>query len=132
MLPILCLDFDGVCHSYTSRWKGATTTSDEPVAGLFEFILAMSKHFQICIYSSRSHQEGGRLAMVNWFRKWAPYRGPCRYSEACVTWEFEHGISLSFPLEKPSAFVTIDDRALTFTGIWPSIDTLINFKPWNR
>ena len=57
--PILCLDFDGVCHSYVSGWKGADIISDPPVEGLFEFLREAGKHFSIHIYSSRSHQEGG-------------------------------------------------------------------------
>jgi hypothetical protein len=35
-----------------------------------------------------------------------------------------------FPRYKPSAFLTLDDRALTFTGQWPSIAQLQAFKPW--
>jgi hypothetical protein len=31
--PILCLDFDGVLHSYTSGWKGAAVIPDPPVPG---------------------------------------------------------------------------------------------------
>lgn len=33
-MPILCLDFDGVCHSYTSGWKGAAVIPDPAVPGL--------------------------------------------------------------------------------------------------
>jgi hypothetical protein len=39
---------------------------------------------------------------------------------------------IEWPLEKPSAFVTIDDRALTFDGTWPQIDDLKAFQPWNK
>ena len=38
--PILCLDFDGVIHSYTSGWKGARIILDPPVPGALDFILA--------------------------------------------------------------------------------------------
>jgi hypothetical protein len=135
MAPLLCLDFDGVCHSYTSGWKGATIIPDEPVTDLFEFMLAASRHFEIAIYSSRSHQPGGRAAMVNWFIKYGPELA-CSYTEESIVWYSQVTkvplLCLTFPTEKPPAFVTIDDRALTFTGIWPSIDTLINFRPWNK
>lgn len=39
---------------------------------------------------------------------------------------------IKWPLVKPTAFVTIDDRALTFDGTWPSFEFLDTFKPWNR
>jgi hypothetical protein len=37
---------------------------------------------------------------------------------------------VGFPECKPAAFVTLDDRAVTFTGQWPDIAELQAFKPW--
>ncbi|MES2781895.1 MAG: hypothetical protein V4657_03800 [Pseudomonadota bacterium] len=44
---------------------------------------------------------------------------------------YEH---LEFPWFKPPALITIDDRALTFTGDWSdfSMGALSAFKPWNK
>jgi hypothetical protein len=53
---------------------------------------------------------------------WAADRTACDDKLASIEW----------PLEKPPAFVTIDDRAMTFTGRWPSMMELKNFKPWNK
>jgi len=39
---------------------------------------------------------------------------------------------LHFPLEKPPALVSLDDRAITFMGEWPDIEVLKKFKPWNK
>jgi len=40
----------------------------------------------------------------------------------------------AWPTTKPAAFLTIDDRALRFTGMWPEFDPkeLLNFKPWYK
>jgi len=40
--------------------------------------------------------------------------------------------NVKFPQEKPPAMVSLDDRAITFTGEWPSMISLIAFKPWNK
>lgn len=112
---ILCLDFDGVCHSYTSGWRGVEVIPDRPVAGLHAFLIRALEHFRICIFSSRSHHSGGREAMIEWFDV--------------------HGMGhlpLHFPTHKTPAFLLIDDRAITFTGEWPDPQTLLNFKPWNE
>jgi len=129
--PILCLDFDGVCHSYVSGWQGADVIPDPPVIGLFEFLERAAIYFDIQIFSSRSNQPGGKNAMRGWFGEhWTNYvfhKTPElreKYSEFfCPEW-------LNFPTEKPAAFVSIDDRTITFTGMWPDIDTLRGFKPW--
>ena len=64
--PILCLDFDGVLHSYTSGWQGASVVADEPVPGAASFLRDAVEHFSVRIYSSRSGQVGGIGAMKDW------------------------------------------------------------------
>ncbi|HEY1980714.1 MAG TPA: hypothetical protein VGH13_11555 [Xanthobacteraceae bacterium] len=125
--PILCLDFDGVIHSYSSGWKGAAVIPDPPVAGAMRFIWDALEHFTVAIYSSRSGQSGGIKAMRAWltenFRShWAADRTQCDDKLAEIEW----------PTEKPAAMVTIDDRALTFDGTWPAIADLKAFQPWNK
>lgn len=123
--PILCLDFDGVIHSYASGWKGADVIPDPPVEGAIAFMLGALNHFEVTIFSSRSGQPGGVAAMKAWLRQHA---GTARY-------ETPDGPGLedvNFATEKPAAMVTLDDRALTFTGTWPRIESLLSFKPWNK
>ena len=131
--PILCLDFDGVIHSYTSGWNDARQVSDPPVDGAVDFIISAMEHFEIHIFSSRSNQEGGLLAMQTWLHDqfYERFYTPSGYTKNVDEFmsSFE---SIRWPTEKPPAFLTIDDRAITFTGVWPSITDLKNFKPWNK
>jgi hypothetical protein len=125
--PILSLDFDGVIHSYSSGWKGADIIPDEPVEGAMQFIWDATEHFRVCIFSSRSNQPGGKSAMQAWVKKhfmgyWGTHAAQADDKLSEIEW----------PTEKPPALVTLDDRAVTFTGVFPSIDELRSFKPWNK
>lgn len=60
----ICIDFDGVIHSYTSGWQGIDVISDP------------------------------------------------------------------LPIEKPAAFIIIDDRAICFDGHFPTTEEIKAFKPW--
>ena len=123
--PILCLDFDGVIHSYSSGWQGADMIPDPPVEGAIAFMLNAINHFDVVIFSSRSNQRGGLRAMQIWLRKHA----------GAVWYESPAGPGLEeirFVTEKPSAMVTLDDRAITFDGTWPTMELLKEFKPWNK
>lgn len=126
--PILCLDFDGVIHSYTSGWKGIDVIQDPPVDGAIEFLWKAIEHFKVCIFSSRSASLDGINAMRQWLGHWDK-----------LYWKEHPGVPqprtglvfvVQFPTTKPSAFVTLDDRAITFNGNWPSIEELKNFTPW--
>jgi hypothetical protein len=126
--PILCLDFDGVIHSYTSGWQGADVVSDPPVPGAIEFLWRAIEPFDVQILSSRSGQPGGIEAMQEWLSRWdAAYWAdrPAR-PRTCLV------LCVKFPTTKPAAFVTLDDRALTFTGTFPDIDTLKAFQSWTK
>jgi hypothetical protein len=120
--PILCLDFDGVIHSYASGWKGADIIPDPPVAGVADFIVTAQEHFTVVVHSSRSCQPGGVEAMKRYVHK--------------ISVDGDHDGSafdaVQWPTEKPPAQVTIDDRALTFNGTWPRIEDLKAFQPWNK
>jgi len=123
--PILCIDFDGVIHAYTSPWTNEYTISDGPVPGAFEFLLEALKHFDVVIYSSRSKTKAGIDAMRAWLVEHADG----------VWWESPAGPGLGdvkFASEKPTAFMTIDDRAFCFEGVWPDPVKLRGFQPWNK
>ena len=123
--PILCVDFDGVIHSYTSGWKGATEIPDPPVPGALIWLADALDYWDVCIYSSRSSQEGGIAAMKVWLEMHVVQ--DANNARAFIS-------QLRFPTEKPAAFLTIDDRAICFDGDWSKLDpeALLNFKPWNK
>jgi len=124
--PLLVLDFDGVIHSYTSGWKGAATVPDPPVPDAIAFLREAVKVFRVAIYSSRSGQLGGIEAMAEWLGLQVMLE---RLSDdEDLAW----ATAIEWPTEKPAAFVGIDDRVLTFTGNWPTIQELLAFKPWNK
>lgn len=147
--PILCLDFDGVIHLYSSGWKGAAVIPDPPVPGALQFIAEALEVFEVHIFSSRSHQWGGRRAMKRWLRSqyiaidddpvptW--WRDRICDGNHMEPWHIEVRraadeivAAVRWPLFKPAAMVNIDDRALTFTGMWPEPHGLRSFKPWNK
>jgi hypothetical protein len=125
--PILCLDFDGVIHSYASGWKGADVIPDPPVDGAMKFIWDATDHFRVAIFSSRSNQPGGLSAMKAWVSH--HFRG---YWGTHATQADDKLSDIEWPTEKPAAMITLDDRALTFEGVWPDIETLKEFQPWNK
>lgn len=122
--PILCLDFDGVIHSYTSGWKGADVIPDPPTDGALHFIRDALEHFRVAIFSSRSNQPGGIDAMRTWLERWS----------VGIDGAPDFVFKVEWPTEKPPAMVTIDDRALTFSGNWSEYDPaeLLRFQPWNK
>jgi hypothetical protein len=124
--PILCVDFDGVIHAYTSKWTDARTISDGPVPGAFDFLIAAQEHFYVVVYSSRSKDVEAIYAMRDWMRKHA---GPEYYGKKWSDTSLEN---VEFVHEKPAAFLTIDDRAFLFEGTWPDPAKLRDFKPWNK
>lgn len=136
----LILDFDGVLHAYTSKYTYAHEVLDGPVPGAMAFLVAAMERFEVAIVSSRSHEPGGRAAMANWIldhitqeRFGVSYTGRRYYGD-----EIDEGLSLihlgllRFPLHKPPAHLTIDDRAITFMGVWPSLEIIDSFVPWNK
>lgn len=125
--PILCLDFDGVIHSYTSGWKGADVIPDPIVPGTVEFIMAaQADGWKVAIFSSRTNQPGGLAAMQKYLQD-----AYAHWSRDDKQWWRSYD-AIDWPTEKPPAMIAIDDRAITFDGTWPTMETLKNFKPWNR
>jgi hypothetical protein len=120
MSKILCIDFDGVLHSYSSGWAGADVIKDPPVPGAISWLKALiaDEDMDPQIYSSRSKEDAGIVAMKTWL-----------LSSGLSEVELD---KLQFPTQKPPAFLTIDDRAFTFLGAFPSVEKIQSFKPWNK
>lgn len=123
----VAIDFDGVIHSYKSRWTTPEEIHDGPTKGAREAIEKyLEAGFKVVIYTTRVSERdegsprfqsapGAALAAVkNWLRKYD-------FPELEVT------------ATKPVAALYIDDRGYLFTGDnWPSIEYIEKFCPWNR
>ncbi len=126
-LPIICVDFDGVIHSYEKGWQGGGIYG-EVVPGFFEWVERVRHHVKLVIYSSRSKTEEGTAAMAAWLhgKRTAWMEGHPERRSTELLYEFAH--------EKPAAWLTIDDRAICFQGNWSATElqpeALLAFKPW--
>lgn len=133
--PLLCLDFDGVLHSYTTPWRGAAIIPDPPVPGAIAWLLAAMEHWEIAIFSARSvpttgGERSGVQAMRLWLQEWLIKEGLLDKHQAFTVVQ----VGIQWPVHKPPAVLTIDDRAITFDGDWSLLDpaALLDFKPWNH
>lgn len=116
--PAIAVDFDGVLHSYSSPWQGATVISDPPVEGAIQWLEAMAQHFSVFIFSTRCKEILGPPAILHWLKDHGLPDKVCR--------------QLYFDAEKPPALIYLDDRAVTFTGTFPTVDEINAFRPWNK
>ena len=116
----ICLDFDGVIHSYTSGWQGTDIIHDPPVYGAIDALHCYLNNFTVAIFSARSTQPGGIEAMKRYLDKHDTLQGNIRLIN-----------KIAFPDHKPAAQVYIDDRAYRFDGIFLSPQQLRKlFTPW--
>jgi hypothetical protein len=96
----VCLDFDGVLHSYRSGWRGVESVPDPPIHGTREAAVArLRQQYRVVIYSARCRSNEGRLAVENWLRT-----HDIQVDEVCDY--------------KPPARFYVDDRAICFCGDW--------------
>ena len=107
----VCLDFDGVIHSYRSGWKGVDNIPDPPIHGVREAISHLRKRYRVVVHSARGNTPEGRVAIARWLE-----RHLIEVDEICET--------------KPPAFVYVDDRAIAFNGNWT--DTISEINAFRR
>ena len=98
----ICLDFDGVIHSYVSGWRGIEVISDPPIHGTDEAIRKLRRQYRVVVHSARCATEEGRDAICAWLKK-----HQIEVDEVC-----EH---------KPPATIYVDDRAVRFKGNWDEV-----------
>ncbi|MFT8945972.1 MAG: hypothetical protein ABF876_05245 [Acetobacter aceti] len=126
--PTVCVDFDGVIHSYEKGWQEGAIYG-HVVPGFFDWLESTRGKFKVVIYSSRSKTEEGIKSMAVWLSKqWDAWISAGGRMPVSVP------VEVSYAHEKPAAFLTIDDRAFCFRGDWsePALapDAILAFRPW--
>lgn len=121
-------------HDNSSGWKGAAIIPDPAVPGLVPFLEKALRDFDVQIFSSRSNQAFGIVAMKEWLSVEVAMHFDVAFAGDPKDAARADAIcnAIKWPKEKPAAMVTIDDRAITFTGKWPDVQTLKEFQPWNK
>lgn len=124
--PILCLDFDGVIHDYKEGWKDGKIYG-HVTPGFFEWAWNAKDIFELHIFSSRSVLQ--MREMYDWMvEEYHQATVPDAANPAFADFGFV------FDRQKPPAFLTIDDRAITFQGSWMQLNpsVLRGFKTWTQ
>ena len=131
----VCMDFDGVIHSYSRGWEGTDVIPDPPVPGtlakLYEYL---DKGLSVAIHSARSAQPGGIEAMRKWLAKHDGIYRHENFSTEDVSRRKMLLECIQFPICKPAATMYIDDRGYAFNGpgTLPDVSIIKMFVPWNH
>lgn len=103
--PTLLIDFDGTLHQYTG-WKGLTHI-DGPIEGARRALYLLERNYKLVCFSTRSREV---------------------VEQALRLWGFP---KMKVTNIKEPAELIIDDRALTFRGVWDQtfLDSIRDFQP---
>ncbi len=141
----VALDFDGVCHAYTSPWKDYLTIVDGPVGphmsaidgtpahDAIAWINAMLEQDNVEIIISTCRLNAGPIGQERPGPEWAQVE----VRDVLLGWFGKHGVKEPWKLKfaisvKPHADVYIDDRGYRFEGKFPTLDELKKLVPWNK
>ncbi len=151
----ICVDFDGVIHSYTSPWVKPHVIPDPPVEGAIIWLHQMVQHFTVVIFSTRCRTWRGRRAMRRWLRLYSAFKWddtPNMQSDGLIPGLDKFGFvpavggglrraasrglcHIQFSYTKPPALIYLDDRAVRFEGpgTFPTKDAIHRqYIPWNN
>lgn len=107
----ICIDFDGVLHSYTKGWQGAAVL-EGPVEGAQAFVRWLQdQKYDVVIQSTRAKTADGYLAIMQWLGEHS-FPGPLKVTS-----------------EKPPAFLYIDDRGYRFGGSFEEVKAYMTANP---
>jgi hypothetical protein len=115
-MKTICLDFDGVVNSYTSGWNDGKL-DEPPVDGAIEWLEEITKKHKVIIHSARLRTSNQQPKVIAWLRD----NGLSERALGKLKYE-----------AKPIADVYIDDRAIAFSGSFPSAKDISNFKTWQH
>jgi hypothetical protein len=121
----ICVDFDGVLHSYIQPWIAPHVIPDPPVDGAVEWLFEIIQHFDVVIFSTRAKTWRGRRAIRRWIYK---HWGVGLYRESLGNIGVEN---VKITAKKEPGLIYIDDRAYRFDGKnWPTKKDIYKAKPW--
>ena len=125
---VICLDFDGVIHPFTTPFKDWGIIPDPPVEGALEWMFDAIQTVDISVLSVRSNYFTGRAGMRSWLK---------RHAEEMDLWDppskAHRGLKhVEFPTSKPAACIYIDDRGFRFEGKFPPLRQLLALKTWEQ
>jgi len=99
----LCIDFDGVIHTYDRGWHDGTCYGD-PIQGSLEAIIELSKKYRIVIFTAKAKPS-------------RPLVNGKTGTELVWEWLTQYGIAdciAEVTAEKPRGFLYIDDNGYRF------------------
>ena len=127
--PILAVDYHGVLCSYGSGHQGLDLADDPPTDGAIAWLIRATGSFQVCVTSARFSSNPDAIDQC---RRWLIAHG---VPAGLITLEpnYDHiRQSIYIARDRPRAAIILDDRAIQFTGTFPPLRKLLEFKPWNR
>lgn len=143
MKKMLAVDFDSTINSYKSGWVAADVLPDPPNDGAIEALRSYWENFIVCIFSSRFNNHScptliERVKVMTAVQDWLVYYGLERGQvilNADVSgvdlFSYENFQGVLLVSTKPPATMILDDRAIRFTGVFPSVAQLKTFRSWD-
>lgn len=111
--PRLLIDWDKTCVEYHG-WEKSKDKIEPLLPGTIKFLKKLSKHFNLCIFSTRfSAESNGKKYAEKW-------------KSVIKIFLEKNGVPIEqCTAEKIPSFAIIDDRAIQFDGNWESVNEIL-------